>query len=131
MFKVNNPWFQGEAPIIIYKLEELLGTKLRALYQRKKGRNLFNLVIVDHLQTNINWRSVGECFENYLAQEGLSITRAEFEENMFHKFNDIRFTEDMSLLLPVNQKNLDHLKLGKALLEHKIYPLLKGERWKG
>lgn len=104
MFKVNNPWFQGEAPITIYKLEELLGTKLRALYQRKKWRDLFDLVIVDHLLTNINWRSVGECFENYLAQEGLSITRAEFEENMFHKFNDIRFTEDMSLLLPVNQK---------------------------
>ena len=48
--KVETPWFQGESTIRTYKLEELLGTKLRALYQRKKGRDLFDLwyVLKDH-----------------------------------------------------------------------------------
>ena len=42
-FDVSNPWFEGTAPITAYQLEELLGTKLRALFQRKKGRDLFDL----------------------------------------------------------------------------------------
>lgn len=44
-FKVENSWFTGEAEITTYHFEELLGTKLRALYQRKKGRDLFGLYI--------------------------------------------------------------------------------------
>ena len=42
-FAVKNPWFQGEADIPTYELEDLLGTKMRALFQRKKGRDLFDL----------------------------------------------------------------------------------------
>lgn len=41
--RVDNPWFTGEAGVPTYELDELLGTKLRALYQRKKGRDLFDL----------------------------------------------------------------------------------------
>lgn len=42
-FRVRNPWFAGECSITTYRLEELLATKFRALYQRKKGRDLFDL----------------------------------------------------------------------------------------
>ena len=44
-FHVENSWFTGEAQLTTYHFEELLGTKLRALYQRKKGRDLFDLYI--------------------------------------------------------------------------------------
>lgn len=37
-FEMENSWFSGNCEIISYSLEELLGTKLRALYQRRKGR---------------------------------------------------------------------------------------------
>ncbi|MBM4319451.1 MAG: nucleotidyl transferase AbiEii/AbiGii toxin family protein, partial [Deltaproteobacteria bacterium] len=40
-FRVENPWFSGAADVATYALDELLSTKLRALYQRKKGRDLF------------------------------------------------------------------------------------------
>jgi len=40
---VTNPWFNGSITIPVYQIEELLGTKLRALYQRNKGRDLFDL----------------------------------------------------------------------------------------
>ena len=40
---VANPWFTGEASVMTYLLDELMGTKLRALYQRRKGRDLFDL----------------------------------------------------------------------------------------
>lgn len=40
---VANPWFTGNAEVVTYELDELLGTKMRAMYQRRKGRDLFDL----------------------------------------------------------------------------------------
>jgi Nucleotidyl transferase AbiEii toxin, Type IV TA system len=37
-FAVSSRWFEGTCEIGTYTLDELLGTKMRALYQRKKGR---------------------------------------------------------------------------------------------
>jgi len=42
-FVVRSRWHSGAAEITTFALDELLGTKLRALYQRKKGRDLFDL----------------------------------------------------------------------------------------
>ncbi|MFX8254406.1 nucleotidyl transferase AbiEii/AbiGii toxin family protein, partial [Acinetobacter baumannii] len=42
-FAVNSRWFEGSCDINTYDLDELLGTKLRALYQRRKGRDLFDI----------------------------------------------------------------------------------------
>ena len=39
-FDVSSPWFSASASILTYDLDELLGTKLRALYQRKKGAGI-------------------------------------------------------------------------------------------
>ena len=41
--EVDSRWFRGRALVSTFALDELLGTKLRALYQRKKGRDLFDL----------------------------------------------------------------------------------------
>ncbi len=35
-FEVDTPWYTGNADVTTYHLEELLGTKLRALFQRKR-----------------------------------------------------------------------------------------------
>lgn len=35
-YSVDNPWFNGTAPILTFQIEELLGTKLRALYNAKR-----------------------------------------------------------------------------------------------
>jgi predicted nucleotidyltransferase component of viral defense system len=42
-FSVLSRWFAGRCEVPTHGLDELLGTKLRALYQRKKGRDLFDL----------------------------------------------------------------------------------------
>lgn len=34
--QVDSPWYRGKADILVYEIEELLATKMRALYQRKK-----------------------------------------------------------------------------------------------
>ena len=42
-FDVKNPWFTGNADIVTFSREEILATKLRALLQRDKGRDLVDL----------------------------------------------------------------------------------------
>ena len=44
-YAVKCRWFDGACEINTYELDELLGTKLRALYQRKAGRDLFDLAV--------------------------------------------------------------------------------------
>jgi predicted nucleotidyltransferase component of viral defense system len=43
LYNINSEWFQGLSHVMTYQLNELMGTKLRALYQRRKGRDLFDL----------------------------------------------------------------------------------------
>lgn len=68
-FAVASPWFTGEADILTYRLEELLGTKLRALYQRRKGRDLFDLDLALRLVPTLDLALVVACCERYLAHE--------------------------------------------------------------
>ncbi len=44
-FEMKSSWFEGSCNLTTYRLEELLGTKLRALYQRKIRRDLFDLFL--------------------------------------------------------------------------------------
>lgn len=64
-FHIENGWFSGNCEITTYKLEELLGTKLRALYQRKKGRDLFDLFYASQ-ETEVNWDQVFACYKEYM-----------------------------------------------------------------
>ena len=98
-FVVENPWVSGEADLLTYSLEELLGTKLRALFQRKKGRDLFDLAEALTRMQNLDGKAVIDCFLRYLEHDGLRITRTQFERNLAEKMNDDMFLRDISPLL--------------------------------
>jgi predicted nucleotidyltransferase component of viral defense system len=101
-FEVSSRWFTGTANLITYDLDELLGTKLRALYQRKKGRDLFDLGLA--LQRNdVSPERVVEVFAKYVEAEGAKVTRAMFEQNLAAKKKDPIFTADMTPLLAHGQ----------------------------
>jgi len=97
-FEVKSRWFSGIASINTYQLDELLGTKLRALYQRKKGRDLFDLWFAQH-RSDVSAKRVVDCFLHYIEQSGLHISRAEFERNINKKLSDPRFLGDIAPLL--------------------------------
>lgn len=42
-FNVSTRWFTGQAAVLTFATQELMATKIRALYQRKKGRDLFDM----------------------------------------------------------------------------------------
>ena len=129
-FRVNSPWFMGECDISIYKIEELLGTKLRALYQRKKGRDLFDLASVNEAIPSIDWDKVVGCFHKYMAMEGQSVSRAEFEENIHHKLQSAIFKDDMTALISLDNTYDYDIEKGSNFLKKIIYPRLHGDPWK-
>lgn len=42
-FAVESAWFAGSADVLTFSTAELVATKIRALYQRSKGRDLFDM----------------------------------------------------------------------------------------
>lgn len=118
-FAVDNPWFTGSTSIPIYSMDELLGTKLRALYQRKKGRDLFDLYEVGRRE-GVRLDRVVDVFLEYITREGLTVGRKEFEDNLDAKVGDRYFREDVvPLLAPGVQFDVDEAAtwVRTALLE--------------
>ena len=97
-FGVTSRWYNGSAGVMTYALDELLGTKLRALYQRKQGRDLFDLATA-LTRTNADPERVVAAFSTYTDGEGQHITRALFEQNLVGKLRDPQFSGDMGPLL--------------------------------
>ena len=98
-FSMDSDWFKGTADIITYERDELMATKLRALYQRRKGRDLFDIWYV---ATNelINLNRVFDIFVKYCAYNDVQISREEFIKNLEQKKDNRDFHMDMSVLLP-------------------------------
>ena len=97
-FEVNSRWFSGRCELTTYDLNELLGTKLRALYQRRKGRDLFDLWFA-LTRGKAKPHRVIEVFQKYMVASGLTITREKFKQNLFLKMNDHDFLHDTDGLL--------------------------------
>ena len=101
--RVANPWFSGEASIPTYSREEMLATKLRALLQRDKGRDLYDLAHALEVFEGLDVDRVVEMLGYYLDLSGLTISRAQAQERMFAKLANPRFLLDMRPLLRADQ----------------------------
>jgi predicted nucleotidyltransferase component of viral defense system len=95
---VHSPWFEGEAYVRTYSLDELLGTKLRALFQRGKGRDLFDLWLGIRAGGG-DPRRIVQAFREYMRAEGANVTRSAFEKNLAAKVESRAFGEDLRPLL--------------------------------
>jgi predicted nucleotidyltransferase component of viral defense system len=97
-FTVDSRWYNGSCSILSYELNELLGTKLRALYQRKKGRDLFDLAIALD-DKNVDPQKVIAIFYAYMRHGGHTVTKKQFEDNITAKLQDNNFASDIGPLL--------------------------------
>ncbi len=96
---VTGSWHAGEADVLTFAPEELLATKLRALYQRAKGRDLFDLAHALEQRPDLDAKSIVGCFQSYMARDGLRVTRRQFEQNLTRKMFDAAFLMDVPPLL--------------------------------
>ena len=131
-YAVENPWFTGSTTIASFSPEELLATKLRALLQRDKGRDLFDLDHALDALPELNLDRVVELFVRYLGQQGQAISRAEAEQRMLAKFARPDLLGDIrALLTPDRADSLDADGGRAAFLRvfTNVIALIPGDRW--
>lgn len=98
-YKVENGWFSGECNLTGYELEELLGTKMRALYQRRKGRDLFDLywALTNH---SVDVDKLIQCYKTYIEHSvDKPPTQKQFLSNIEEKMTDKEFLDDFFIIL--------------------------------
>jgi len=99
-FDVNSSWFDGNCHLTTYRLEELLGTKLRALYQRRKGRDLYDMFIALSQLAGLDKEALLYSYREYMK---FSVeqppTQKQFLLNMEAKMQDMEFLGDTTALL--------------------------------
>jgi predicted nucleotidyltransferase component of viral defense system len=94
-FQVDSPWWSGSAQVCTFAPAELIATKLRALYQRKKGRDLFDLWLA-LTQLRLPPEEILAAFPPYRPE---GFTPALVEANLRAKCEDPEFRRDLDLLL--------------------------------
>ena len=98
-FEIASPWFSGTCKVTTYELDELLGTKLRAMYQRRKVRDLFDM---DYALKNagVDVGKLLRCWRRYMGADGHEPpTHREFIENMNLKMSSKDYLNDMADIL--------------------------------
>jgi len=128
-FEVESSWYRGKTTVRSFDPEELFGTKLRALLQRRKSRDLFDLG-EGLSQLTLELDKLVASFKHYLGLQGIEITRAMAEERMLEKLNR-SLTEDITPLLPAGVTFTD----GQAIdaferIWRELVSRIEGEPWK-
>lgn len=93
--QVDSGWWTGQAQVQTFQPAELVATKIRALYQRSKGRDLFDLWLALN-QLHLPAAAILSAFAPY-RPEGLTAARA--EDNLARKLQDALFRNDLEPLL--------------------------------
>ncbi len=92
--QVDTQWWSGRADVKTFQAAELVSTKVRALYQRKKGRDLFDLwLAITELEIDPD-RIIG-AFAPYRPD---GWTPRLGEQNLRNKLNDYDFVHDLDAL---------------------------------
>lgn len=132
LHQVENPWFSGQALLPSFSNEEMLATKLRALLQRDKGRDLFDLSHAFSVFHDLDIGHVVALFGQYLQAQGLRISRAQAEERMFAKLASPGFLSDIRPLLAAEHAESvtnETMKAAFADVFTRLVGSLPGDPW--
>lgn len=110
---VESPWWSGMGDIITFTLAELVSTKIRALFQRKKGRDLFDLWLA-LTELNLNPDDILEAFPTY-APPGLTAKRA--IADLEAKMLDPAFRTDIAPLIDPWPSDYDIDTAGRMVID--------------
>ncbi len=103
-FEVNSSWFKGNCRIPTYQIEELIGTKLRALYQRKKGRDLYDIYKVLNSELDVSIDKIIQAYKFYMNNEASGIPASKtYLDNIKAKMKDPDFLGDTTVLLKASE----------------------------
>lgn len=115
--RVDSQWWGGEAEVRTFQPIELIATKIRALYQRSKGRDLFDLwLALEHLQL-----PAAEILAAFGPYRPNGLTAAKAQENLSRKLTDRVFRNDLDPLIAIwptgYDMDLAAIQIAERLLE--------------
>ena len=118
-FTVDSAYFSGKTDVRTFTPEELAATKIRALYQRSKGRDLYDLWLALNV-LHLDKESILEIFEGY-RPEGL--TGKEIIKNLQIKLADRQFVEDVANMIKRGAPEYDPQYAGNFIIEELLVNL--------
>lgn len=111
--EVDSSYYTGNARVKTFHTEELMATKIRALYQRSKGRDLYDL-----------WLALSEmeidtdlAIKTFTAYKPEGLTRDELILNLENKLNNSQFLSDTLNLIRSDAPEYEPLTGGKRIIE--------------
>jgi predicted nucleotidyltransferase component of viral defense system len=110
---VESQWFEDGAEIPTYVLEELMGTKLRALYQREKGRDLFDLWLTVSARADAG--EIVAAFHHYMGED--SFTYPQLRQNLGAKLVSDEFNSDLAALVTEVPDGYDVVRAADVVME--------------
>jgi len=122
-FISQSSWTKSSTIVKTYQIEEMLSTKLRALYQRRKGRDLYDLYIAFTTLENLDIEKIIYCFKRYMSFKDNIISAKLFIENMNLKMQNPEFLNDMLPLFPRTKMNFDPVRAYELVLQNLIAKL--------
>lgn len=126
--EMESRWHTDRAEVLTYDIHELMGTKMRALHERKKGRDLFDLwYMAQHEE--LESEKVVACFLEYMRRDSKEILRSEYEKTFRQKLRDKRFLGDIPNLIAPDVA-WDREGATKYVLDELI-PQIPSDPWKG
>lgn len=100
---VDSSWWAGSAAMQTFQPAELVATKIRALYQRSKGRDVFDLwLALEHLKLD-----PAEIMIAFAPYRPSGMTAARARENLSRKLDNRGFRTDLDPLIANWPKGYD------------------------
>lgn len=134
-YRVDSRWWSGEAQVSTFAIEELMATKLRALYQRRKGRDLFDLWhVLEDLQPDDDLIVAG--LAHYMKTGIFSCP--ELMRNLADKLDNAEFIADLDQLVvrrpdaydPATAADLVMERLGSRLRNAPTIDAIRDGAWR-
>ena len=118
-YAVNSSYYQAEASVQTFQIEELIASKLRALYQRSKGRDLFDIWLA-LTELELEPLRILEAFPAYLPEK---VTAEKMITNLEDKLSNKGFCSDMDNLMRNNGLNYDPKVAGRLVIDELLSKL--------
>lgn len=123
---IENDWYSESVAIVTYQLKELMGTKLRALYQRRKGRDLFDMWVI--LKNRLaKAENILHVYYQHCEREDNVVTRAMFEKSLHEKSQVSDFRNDVKELISPDE--VWDFEQAYWSVKENLINLLPGEPW--
>jgi len=110
---ISTDWFSGDAIVKMFQNEEMAATKIRALYQRTKGRDLLDLWLLINT-VGLDADKVCHAFSTY-RPEGFTAKKA--IQNLENKLDDKLFLTDIDSLISIGIDDYDAVVAAKQVID--------------